>query len=218
MDRRLKGLIRWIRTTAAPAEELLVPVSGGSDSALCLWLCHQAYPGKTVGVHAGKKLRSAEWFDFLDCEILYTQVHGYPNEQEEMRWARFQRMSFFRNAWLVGSRNRTEDELGTYSLASRAATFLPLVGVWKSEVMELCRLGGVPKEITDSSLRADPDCGRPSEMAEIPFADVEKFLRRSAFGRQPISGLNQAQTDYLWGILRYNAFKKKLPLRGPRLV
>jgi NAD+ synthase len=117
--------------------------------------------------------------------------------------------------WLVGSRNRTEEVLGTYSLASRLATYLPIVGLWKSEVMELAEAVGIPDEILASSTRADPLCGRPTELAEIPFAAVDLFLQAQIGLRQAIdlAALSSAQVEYLSRVYRRNRFKAGLPLR-----
>lgn len=209
MQEKIKKLVRWIRETAEPAHGLLVPVSGGSDSALCFWLCSQTFPEKTVAVHAGTDLRAKKWFARTGT-IEYIDTPGEYTEREEMRWARFLSMSLARGFWLVGSRNRTEHELGTYSLASRTATYLPLAGIWKSEVVEMCADVGVPDDIIASSLRADPDCGRPDELAEIPYVSVELFLKA---GRS--APLSEAQIEYLSDVHRRNAFKKHLPARGP---
>ncbi len=213
MDHQLDNLTAWIRQTAANSNGLLIPVSGGSDSALCFWLCNRALPGRVVGVYAGKELRSVDWFRSVG-QVEFTDTPGRREEREEMRWARFLAMSLARSYWLVGSRNRTEDELGTYSLSSRVATFLPLINSWKSEVQRLCAAVGVPDEIIASSLRADPDCGRPPELAEISFDKVEIFLKNRAAGREP-AGLTAEQVRYLDGIRNRNAFKKTLPHRGP---
>lgn len=211
-------LVEGIRKTAAGAAGLLVPVSGGSDSALCFWLCMRAFPEKTVAVHAGTDLRAGEWFAGTG-RIEFTEVSGDGGEREEMRWSRFMSMALSRRFWLVGSRNRTEDLLGTYSLASRIATFLPVVGVWKSDVQRLCAEIGVPAELIESSRRADPDCGRPAELAEIPFEAIEAFLRVRG-GDAPagaLAGMDGAQVAYLDAVLSRNAFKKELPLRGRKL-
>ncbi len=215
MHADLDALVRWIRETAAPAAALLVPVSGGSDSALCFWLCAKAFPEKTVAVHAGGGLRARDWFERTGS-VEFTETPGGHDEREEMRWARFMATALARRAWLVGSRNRTEDALGTYSLSSRVATYLPLVGVWKSDVQRLCAEAGVPREIIASSRRADPDCGRPAELAEIPFEGIEAFLRaRGLGGPATPAGLQPAQVAYLDAILARNAFKGSLPIRGP---
>jgi NH3-dependent NAD+ synthetase len=214
---RIQALIKWIRTTAASAQGLLVPVSGGSDSALGFWLCARAFPQKTVAMHAqdGGALRCRDWFDSVGI-VVCTETPGHMNQREEMRWARFLSYSIRRGQWLVGCRNRTEQELGTYSLASRASTFAPLIGVWKSHVMEMCATIGVPQEILDSSARADPDCGRPQEMAEIPFARLDAYLRQRA-GEPVEHSLNEAQAQYIESVLKRNAFKGTLPIHGPIL-
>lgn len=119
--------------------------------------------------------------------------------------------------WLVGTRNRTEEVLGTYSLASRIATYLPLASLWKSEVMQLAQYVGIPDEIIQSSRRADPACGRPQEMADIPFEIVDHFLQVQV-GERPVSDLElvpTAQREYLCSIYDRNCFKKDLPLRPP---
>ncbi|MEY4744602.1 MAG: Caulobacter phage CcrColossus [Candidatus Parcubacteria bacterium] len=215
MRNGIEALVDAIRDDAADAVGLLVPVSGGSDSALAFWLCTQAFPEKTVAVHAGRALRGRPWFERTG-RIEFTDVPGGDGEREEMRWARFLAMGLSRRAWLVGSRNRTEDALGTYSLASRVATFLPVVGVWKSDVQRLCAQVGVPAEIIASSLKADPECGRPAELAEIPFGLIETFLRvrSGALPHEALSALSAPQIAYLDGILRRNAFKSRLPIRG----
>ncbi len=221
--RRIVGLINWISHTSFEANELLVPVSGGSDSALNFWFCCQTFGkkigiggGKVVGVHAGKNLRAREWFESVG-PIKYVETPGEYAEREEMRWARFLAMSLERRSWLVGSRNRTEDMLGTYSLASRLATYLPLVNVWKTEVMELCRLIGVPTEILESSSRADPDCGRPPELAEISPGKIELFLGFTVgeIKQEVLNDLLSAkEISYLASLIKRNSFKRILPIRG----
>lgn len=212
---RIDVLIGDIRRKAGAAQGLLVPVSGGSDSALGFWLCAQALPKKARAVHAqgDTPLRCRAWFDSVGI-VLDTDTPGLYKEREEMRWARFLGIAIPRGQWLVGCRNRTEDALGTYSLASRVATYLPLVGVWKSDVMEMCAAIGVPQEILDSSRRADPDCGRPQELAEIPFEGIDAYLRWRS-GEKIDRLLTDAQARYIERVLERNAFKQTLPLRGP---
>jgi hypothetical protein len=84
--------------------------------------------------------------------------------------------------------------------------------------MVLCKQVEVPAEILRSSRRADPACGRPPELAEIPFHLVDWFLQVEQ-GERPVEDLallDEGRLRYLEGIYRYNQFKMKLPLRGPR--
>src|SRR5690348_2125871 len=125
MEEKLLALADAVRTAAAPAKGLLVPVSGGTDSALTFWLCAQAFPEKTLGVFVGAALPHAGWFDGIGRVERLPAVEG---EDDIGRWARFLRMSIAQDRWLVGSRNRTEHELGQFSLASRLASYLPISG------------------------------------------------------------------------------------------
>jgi NH3-dependent NAD+ synthetase len=214
---RLDALIDWIRRTAGPARGLLVPVSGGSDSALCFWLCTRAFPDKTLGVHVGPTLRACPWFKALGTIEVVEPPAGPALDGEVGRWALFLELGLRSKSWLVGSRNRTEEVFGTYSMASRLAAYLPLAGLWKSEVMELCDRAGVPVEITQSSRRADPACGRPVELAEIPLEVIDLFLRvkEGELAEGSLAALTPAQCDYLERVHAGNQFKRALPTRPP---
>jgi NH3-dependent NAD+ synthetase len=218
MDRRLVSLIEWIRGTTTAARGLLVPVSGGSDSALCFWLCCQARPSQVVGVHAGTNLRSREWFETCGRVDFVREPDAGPDDKDVARWATMLTLSRSRGMWLVGTRNGTEEALGTYSLASRLAGFLPLMGLWKSEILELCTAVAVPSEVTASSLRADPACGRPAELAEIPLGRIDLFLqiKEGAVPEHRMGELLEAEVRYLERIYQGNRFKKLLPTCAPR--
>jgi NAD+ synthase len=219
MCSRQRKVVASISHDAGHAHGVLIPISGGSDSALCFWACVQALGrDKVLGVYVGYELglRCREWFESIG-NVLYLAEDPSWKDKEIMRWAEFQRVAKERNLWLVGSRNRTEEFLGTISIASRVATYLPLVGLWKSEIMVLCDEVGVPKEITDSSRRADPDCGRPQEMAEIPLELVDLFLRSRPGSPELHEKLTPEQIAYLTQVKERNAFKRKLPTRGKRI-
>lgn len=197
LDQKLDTLVKWVRETSKPVRGLLVPVSGGTDIALCFWICSQARPGEVLGVYTGEILRSKEWFNSLG-KVMVVDTPGDLKEVEEMRWARFLAISIVREYGLVGSRTRTEDLLGTYSLASRVASFLPLVGTWKSEVLKLCAYVKVPNEVIASSFQPDCDCGRPPALISIPFNLIDNFLKKKALKEEAdLYGLTKEQEDYL---------------------
>lgn len=218
MDKRLKTLIAWIRKSTRRANGILVPVSGGSDSALIFWLFNQACPEKTIGVFSGSNLRCRKWFESVGTIRQIPAPRG-KEDKEARRWATFQSIAIAEHRWLVGSRNRSEMVMGNFSLSSRVATFLPLAGVWKSDVMELCSLAGVPTAITDSSRRADPDCGRPQELAEIPLELIDVFLKVKEGGapKKNLRALTAAQIKYLKGLYTVNQFRRHLPVVGPQI-
>jgi NH3-dependent NAD+ synthetase len=216
-DHRLTEVIDWIgqTTDVAGGRGALVPVSGGSDSALCFWLCARALPpGRTIAAFVGSNLRCREWFERIG-PVRFLPDLPPDAHPEAARWALMLSLSLAERGWLVGTRNRTEEVLGTYSLASRVATYLPLAGLWKTEVMQLAGAVGVPAEILASSRRADPSCGRPQEMADIPFEVVDAFLRVRV-GERPESdlvALPPGAVAYLEAVYRRNRFKTGLPLR-----
>ena len=218
-EARLNSIIGWIRRTTdvVAGRGAFIPISGGSDSALCFWLCAQALPrANTTAAYVGTELRCREWFEQIGTVIMLPVPPGDAHI-EAQRWALMLSQSLKFRGWLVGTRNRTEEVLGTYSLASRIATYLPLANMWKSEVMQLAQYVGVPNEIIQSSRRADPACGRPQEIADIPFETVDLFLQIQV-GELPMADLERipaSQRAYLESVYKRNRFKVDLPLRPP---
>jgi NAD(P)-dependent dehydrogenase (short-subunit alcohol dehydrogenase family)/NH3-dependent NAD+ synthetase len=219
-DSRVLKLVNWVHQNAARAKKLLIPISGGSDSALCFAACARAYPDKVVGVYMGprKNLRCFEWFESVG-NVIYHEETLREGDAEIARWATFLEMSKNLSAWLVGSRNKTEEITGLYSLASRVATFMPLSNIWKSDVMELCDQVGVPAEIMASSRRADPDCGRPEELSEIPLEKIDLYLKvqEGLLASSCLESLTAQQVGYLAHVVDQNQHKQFLPTRGPDL-
>ncbi len=216
-DPRLGKIVDFVKDVSKPVDGLLVPVSGGTDSALTFWICTQAVPGKVLGVYAGEDLRGKEWFESRG-KIVRVETPGEEREVEEMRWARFLSMSKIRDFALVGSRTKTEDLLGTYSLASRVATVLPIVGVWKSDVMDLCEKAGVPEDIIASSYQFDCDCGRPERLYQIPFPTIDAFLKHKQGENVNLASfLEEDDYKYLDRLVSSNAFRSDLPYQGPKV-
>ncbi len=209
-------LLSWLKENIPDGPNILIPISGGSDSALCFWLCNQVFKDRTKGISIGSRLRSKEWFEEIgDVELHNIEFDG--DNPEVARWAHFLKICLTENRILVGSRNRTESVLGTFSNASRVATFLPLGGLWKHEVMELCDFVGIPEEITASSRQADPECGRPEKMADIQYDAVDRFLQEK-LGMIVDSSLvepSMEQRAYLETVYSQNSYKTNLPLSGP---
>jgi NH3-dependent NAD+ synthetase len=219
---KMDHIVQWIRSTTdvASGRGALVPVSGGSDSALCFWLCIQALSTSRVrGIYFGRDLRCRDWFE-AQGKVETIPELGEQSDPELSRWTRALRKAREFRGWLVGSRNRTEETLGTYSLASRLSTYLPLASLWKSEVMELAEFVGVPQSILQSSTMADPACGRPAAMAAIPFHLVDVFLRVKVgeLSEQELGQLSAGQIDYLASLYARNSFKAALPLRPAALA
>jgi len=215
MEQKIQGLIAWIRENTPRDIDILVPISGGSDSALCFWLYTTVFPSRTVGIHFGAELRCQPWFEKIGIVRLLPQPTELES-REVARWAQLLDIALSEHRILIGTRNRTEQVIGTYGTASRIAFHQPLAGVWKSDILSLCEHVGIPEEIILSSKEADLVCGRPEELARIPFAVVDAFCRETLDGTVA-EELNADQRMYLEDLHRKNSFKSVLPVMGPEL-
>lgn len=72
-------------------------------------------------------------------------------------------VSLAENRVLVGSRNKTEHALGTFSNASRVASLFRWLVFGKVTSWSYALYVGIPDSIIASSKRADPECGRPNQ-------------------------------------------------------
>jgi NAD synthase len=157
------------------------------------------------------------WLESLGPVEVRPSPPGDRVQREVRRWLALLELCAERQNWLIGSRNRTEEVFGTYSVASRVAGGLPLAGLGKSEVMELCRRVGVPQEVIASSRRAVPKCGRPEELAEIGLESIDLFLRvqEGELSEGALAALSAEQVRYLEAVLAQNRFERGLPTRPP---
>ncbi len=107
---------------------------------------------------------------------------------DHARWAKLFAMSLAgvdktemldgtQNYWVVGTRNATEEALGTYSNLSMAASLQPIIRLWKSDVLRLCRLLNVPEVAVSQSRQVDCDCGR-FDLAADHIEEVDVLLRK----------------------------------------
>ena len=218
MEEKISQLKEWISANTPRRFGVFIPVSGGTDSALCFWLYNQVFPERVVGVYFGDKLRSRAWFASTGTMRDMELPSGIA-DPEIARWAQLLDAALREHRLLVGTRNRTETLLGTYSRASRLASHLPLAGTWKSDILDLCAHIGVPQEIIDSSRDADVVCGRPEALARIPFAVADNFLKiktgEMEEGEAPTHALPDHQRAYLEELYIKNRFKETLPFIGP---
>lgn len=215
MEEKVTLLKDWIIKNTPDRFGVLIPISGGSDSALCFWLYNQLFPERVVGVYFGKALRSRSWFESTGVvRVMVTPLDIH--DPEIARFAMLLDVALAEHRLLIGTRNRTETMLGAYSRASRLASHIPLAGVWKSDILDLCAYAGVPEEIIVSSREADPVCGRPEELARIPFDAVDNFLKAKIGGLpRADEGLLPEQRAYLEGLYIRNRFKEEYPVVGP---
>jgi NH3-dependent NAD+ synthetase len=121
--------------------------------------------------------------------------------------------------WVVGTRNATEDALGTYSNLSKAASLQPLIHLWKSDILSICEWLGVPRIAVEQSRQADCDCGR-YDLAAAHISEIDAILRDQADEPVPeIADMKRAVGTDVWQRLiafvleqkAFGGFKKRIP-------
>ena len=146
-------------------------------SALVFKLLSDICPEKIIPIYFSNlfnhdiNLRCGHWFDSIS-EVIRVPLR----DSEVARYSYLCDLAKGHNAWIASSRNATEQYLGTYSTASRVCTYYPILNVFKTEVITACNMLGIPDEIINSSRKADPNCGRPQEMADIELEEIDKCL------------------------------------------
>jgi NH3-dependent NAD+ synthetase len=121
----------------------------------------------------------------------------------------------------LGTRNATEDYLGTYSQISKAVSMQPLVHLYKSEVLEICQALGVPQIALDKSREIDCDCGRFDTAANhLEEVDHYIMMRKGELDKKYASnwdGETRASVmEYVLEEEERNKFREQTPYRPDR--
>lgn len=239
----------WIadqsRREGAPG--LIVGLSG-TDSLLTFMACARAFaamgrPERVLGVHyehapAPDALTPAfNHFAGVIAPWLAANAPGarveidrsLPENDDNKRWgALFSRAVADTGAgrdlhrdhyFVVGTRNATEQALGTYSQISKSVSMLPIVDLYKSEVLDICRWLNVPQSAIDSSCETDCACGRfdtqARYMQELDWLLMQKagLLSRAGFeARVPEPARAAVREFYVEETVR-NDFRLRTPYR-----
>lgn len=77
--------------------------------------------------------------------------------------------------WVVGTKNRTEELLLTFSNASTAVSVQPLTSLWKTEILQMADYLGVPKIAIAKSCETDCICGR-QQLAATYVKEIDILL------------------------------------------
>lgn len=125
------------------------------------------------------------------------------------------------NYWVVGTRNSSEQELGTYSSISMGVSVQPIIHLWKSEILELCKYLGVPEIALQKSCEADCNCGR-FDLPAQHIKEVDWILMAqkgdldSSYLEQNIDpNLLKKLTEFVNKQKEDAGFKKKIPYMPP---
>lgn len=119
--------------------------------------------------------------------------------------------------WLVGTRNRTENELYNYSVASTIASVQPIIKLWKSDIMDICQYLKVPELVINKACEADCFCGREELRAqfgrELDWV-LDAQLRNDLSDTKYMSlnvNLKQKLNRYIRNRYEQGAFKTRIP-------
>ncbi len=241
------SLVAWMEEIiiSKKAPGLIVGISG-TDSILSFLICAQALKklgkqDRLLGVHfcASSAEQSDEDTQWVKNVILPWLRQQAPEAQLEIntntghdddniRWGRlFSRAISDTSAehsltnkhyFPVGTRNATENYLGTYTLLSSAVSVMPIITLYKSDVLDLCAYLNVPKIALDKSREVDCACGR-YETAAKHLNEVDDYIRVREGDLNP-AHLDAISDDVKAEIMEYvieetcrNNFRKQVPYK-----
>lgn len=119
--------------------------------------------------------------------------------------------------WIVGTRNRSEDTLKTYSNASMLASLQPLIGLWKSEILQISEYLKVPQVAVTKSCETDCICGRMRLPAmHIKEVDTLLMVRRGELIQKYVDDniqfdLQRLLSRYIEDQIAKSSFKGSIP-------
>ena len=187
-----------------------IPISGGTDSALTFYIYSQMYPTRTFGVYFGNKLPFEKWFT-KHGKIIKETRWEVP-DMEIARWAKLLDKANKDGAIIIGTRNKTEHLLGTFSHASRLAFHMPIVSLFKNEVLKISEDIGCPKIMIEKSRRPDSDCGRYKEYTKIGIEKIDEYVDLLSKNKISKDLLKSSPFLYIKELYDKNGYKKNLPL------
>lgn len=188
-------------------------------------------PGKFTCVSSEFNWVAIDIFPWLsaqapDAKLELNHSPGY--KDDHVRWGRLfsravsevgQGQGMSNNYYFpVGTRNATEDYLGTYSQISRAVSMQPIVNLYKSEVLEVCKFLGVPQVALDKSREVDCDCGR-FDTAALYLEEVDAFImkEKGELSKEFVKGwdmeVRASVMEYVLEEKERNAFREQTPYR-----
>ncbi len=126
--------------------------------------------------------------------------------------------------WVVGTRNRSENTLLTYSNASMLASLQPLIHLWKSEILQISEYLGVPKLAISKSCETDCICGRERLPASHPQElDLLLMLHVGELNEKYVKGnvsedLRRQLGAYIGSQIGKGCFKNRIPYQPDQSV
>jgi NH3-dependent NAD+ synthetase len=152
------------------------------------------------------KSDSHRWAALMDYSIIRTPSTGavLPSGQ---------------NYWVIGTRNKTEKTLGSYSNISQLASAQPLDTLWKSEILKVCNYLSVPEIALTRARVADCVCGRFEQQA-VHIEESDALLMTRLGELSPQYAVDNIPTDlrnklesFINDQLSKTGFKEEIPYK-----
>ncbi len=238
-------LVAFIREEVSGAGfgKAVLGLSGGVDSSLCAYLATEALRSENVyginmpyrdstldGIRHARQVASHLKIHFLSVEItpmIDSYFKAFPDADPIRRGNKMarERMSILYDhsarfhALVLGSSNKTEILLGYGTIyGDMACAMNPLGDLYKTQVWDLAREVGVPKEITEKDPSADLWQGQTDE-EELGFSYrevdqllglmVDKGLPRQELIRR---GFGEEFIERVRMRIRSSAYKRRMPI------
>jgi len=239
-------LVRFLRdecTRRRNITKAVIGLSGGVDSAVVAYLCARAFGPENV--HAFRmpyKISSQESLDHAQLVIddlginvrtipITGMVDGYVNELEpEISPARlgnvcarsrmivlFDQSAKLGAALPIGTGNKSERLFGYYTWhADDSPPINPIGDLFKTQVWQVARALGVPREIVEKPASADLIKGQTDESDfGITYAKADRILHymTQGYSREKLiaSGFPADEVDLVWKRVDGTHWKRRLP-------
>jgi NAD+ synthase len=239
------GLVAFIRDEVHEAgfEKAVLGLSGGVDSSLCAYLATEALGNGNVyginmpythsnvdGIRHARQVASQLKIHFLSIDItpmIDAFFESFPDADRIRRGNKMarERMSILYDqsarfsALVLGSSNKTEFLLGYGTIyGDMACAINPLGNLYKTQVWDLAREVGVPKEIIEKDPSADLWQGQTDEgELGFPYGEVDQLLNLMIDEGLPWEdlvrkGFEEEFIERVMMRIQSSAYKRRMPI------
>jgi NAD+ synthase len=244
VQRVKEKLVKFIRkqTQAAGFQKVLLGISGGLDSALVATLCTEALgeknvfalilPYKTTSSQTladarlvARSLQIKTWSVEISS-LVDAYFSAFPdagriqrgNFMARMRMAVLYDFSKRLNALVVGTSNKSERLLGYGTIfGDLACAFNPIGNLYKTQVKQMAKALGLPKNIINKTPSADLWPGQTDEgELGLKYAQVDRLLyylvdKRASLAKLVKLGFKKAEIEKVKARIAANEFKRRIP-------
>jgi NAD+ synthase len=224
-------------------EKAVLGLSGGVDSSLCAYLAAEALGNGNVyginmpyrhssvdGIRHARQVASQLKIHFLSIDItpmIDSYFESFPDADQIRRGNKMarERMSILYDqsvqcsALVLGSSNRTEFLLGYGTIyGDMACAINPLGDLYKTQVWDLAREVGVPKEIIEKDPSADLWQGQSDEEElGFPYGEVDQLLNLMIDNGLPRKelvrrGFGEEFIERVMMRIQSSAYKRHMPI------